>query len=159
MGADQPGPKLGKKLIFCSHSRWTRFLFSSLTFYAVTTLQSQSNSRATSVMKSAAEALRAGSILSACHCALTPTLCPVGLTVFQSSGHSSRNQKLPVWALATPCYRLIGFSASLKGLYGAENVINKGRRGGEDSEGCFRWRKKWGREGGRRQGRGNGPFI
>lgn len=84
-------------------------------------------------------------------CALTTTLCPLSLTVFQSSGHSSRNQKLPVWPPATPWYRLMEFPASLKGLCGAENVINKRERAEAGSKGCCRFKKKmWERRGKKR---------
>lgn len=36
----------------------------------------------------------------------------------------------------------MGFSAPLKGFCGAENVINKRKRGGEGSKGCFLGREK-----------------
>lgn len=100
------------------------------------------------IMKFSAVAVQAGLILS---CAWKPTLCPRSWTVFQSWRHSRRNQKLPVWPLSTPCYRLTGFPATLKGLCGAENVINK-REWGRPRD-VFNWGERRGKE------RGLGPFT
>lgn len=160
MGEDQPGSKFGEKLILVSSFFLSFFLFFRILLSGnLGATSSPPSSLTTLLLHKHNEVFscdRACSIdFKLCFCALTATLCPLSLTVFQSSGHSSRNQKLPVWPPATPCYRLMKFSASLKGLCGAENVINKGESAGAGFKGCCRL-KKCGREEAKR---GHDPFI